>query len=124
MTDYQRIYWEKVDSGQLWLQFCPNCQKFVFYPRELCPFCLQAHLEWRPVSGTGKVHSYTIVYVSALPEFQDKVPYLYALVELDEGVKMSTNLIDCSLDQVQVDLPVIFTTMKREGKTLPVFRPI
>jgi uncharacterized OB-fold protein len=123
MTDYQYTYWEHLQSGQLWLQFCPRCDKFVFYPRELCPYCLQSHLEWRALSGQGKVYSYTIIYVSALPEFQDKVPYIYALVELAEGVRIPTNLIDCPLDQVRVDLPVLLTTINRAGRTLPVFRP-
>ena len=123
MTDYQRIYWEKLNSGQLWLQFCPHCQKFIFYPRESCPSCLLPLLEWRPVSGQGRIYSYTIVYVSALPEFQAEVPYIYALVELSEGIRMATNLIDCALDQIRIDLPVTLTTIVKEGKVLPVFRP-
>lgn len=123
MPDYKDIYWQKLATGKLWLQFCPSCQKFIFYPRGLCPYCLEPELEWTPASGQGKVHSYAIVNVSALPEFKEETPYIYAVIELAEGVKMPSNLIDCSLDKVHVDLPVELTFIERDGKTLPVFKP-
>jgi uncharacterized OB-fold protein len=123
MPNYKEIYWQKLATGKLWLQYCPSCQKFIFYPRSLCPYCLEPELEWKTVSGQGKVYSYTIVYVSALPEFQEEIPYIYAVIELAEGVKMPSNLVDCPLDKVHVDLPVELTFITRDGKTLPVFKP-
>jgi uncharacterized OB-fold protein len=123
MSDYKQTYWQKLKTGELWLQYCIECQQFIFYPRETCPHCLQSKLEWQPVSGLGIVYSYTIVNVSALPEFIDQTPYIYAIIELAEGVKLPSNIIDCPLEQVQVGLPVKLTMIKRGENTLPVFTP-
>lgn len=122
MSDYKQIYWDKLADGSFSLQFCPHCNKYIFYPREICPYCLEHELEWKPVSGQGTIYSYTIVHVSALPEFKDKTPYIYALVELAEGVRIPSNLIDCHLDEVRVGMPVMLTYIKKEGKTLLVFK--
>lgn len=124
MTDYQQIYWDHITQGSLWLQFCPRCQRYLFYPRRHCPYCTEPALEWREVSGKGRIYSFTIVRISALPEFKDQVPYIYALVDLAEGVRMPTNIIDCPLDQVQVNMPVELSIIKREGRALPVFKPV
>ncbi len=123
MRDYRQIYWDKLAGGELWLQFCPVCNQYIFYSRERCPHCLQDSLEWKPVKGRGRLHSYTVVHVSALPEFKDQVPYICALVELDEGVRMPSNLIDCSLDKIQIEMTVEMAFIERSGKLLPVFRP-
>jgi len=124
MTDYTKTYWQYISSGKLCLQFCAACQKYIFYPRGLCPHCLQPGLEWKEATGQGVVHSYTIVHVSALPDFQDDTPYIYALIDLAEGVRMPSNLIDCPLDQVRINLPVELVFIERKGKTLPVFKPV
>jgi len=123
MTDYQHTYWEHIREGSFWLQFCDHCQRYVFYPRKHCPYCLSENLEWRQTSGRGRVHSYTAVRVSALPEFKDLVPYIYALVDLVEGVRIPTNIIGCAVDQVRVDMPVTLAIIEREGRALPVFKP-
>ncbi len=123
MINYQQFYWNKLESGELWLEFCSHCRKFIFYPRERCPHCQQLGLQWIQSPGTGTLYSYTIVHVSPLPEFQDKTPYIYALVELDEGVRLATNLIDCPLDKVQIGMPLKLVCTKRAGRNLPVFKP-
>jgi hypothetical protein len=123
MTNYKEKYWQKLATGKLWLQYCPTCQKFIFHPRGLCPYCWESGLDWKPVSGQGQVHSYTIVNVSSLPEFKEETPYIYAIIELAEGVKMPSNLIDCPLNKVQVGMLVELTFITRDGKTLPVFKP-
>ena len=123
MTDYKDTYWHYISSGKLCLQFCPACKQYIFYPRGLCPNCLQSGLEWKEVTGKGRVYSYTIVHVSALPDFQNEIPYIYALIELAEGVRMPSNLIDCPMDKVRVGLSVELAFIKRKGKILPVFKP-
>mgnify|MGYP001223049456 CR=1 FL=1 len=124
ISSYKKKYWNKVAAGELWLQFCLHCDRFIFYPREHCPHCYRADLEWKPTLGRGKLYSYTVVHVSALPDFKGEVPYIYALVELNEGVRIPTNIIDCPLDKIQVDMPVELAFIEREGRTLPVFKPI
>jgi uncharacterized OB-fold protein len=81
-------------------------------------------MEWRQVSGRGRIHSFTIVRVSALEEFKGQVPYVYALVDLAEGVRIPTNIVACPPEQVRVDMPVNLAIIKREGRSLPAFKPI
>ncbi len=108
---------------RLQLQYCPACKKYIFYPREFCPECLEVKPEWRDSTGRGKVYSYTIVRWSALKSFESKVPYIYAIVELDEGVRMPTNIVDCPVDEVKIGMPVEVTWQREGKKDIPVFRP-
>ncbi|MEQ8200894.1 MAG: OB-fold domain-containing protein [Syntrophomonadaceae bacterium] len=120
---YRQTFRDKLKTGRLWLQYCPACARHVFYPRERCPYCWGTELDWQPLSGLGQVYSYTIVRVSALPEFQP--PYIYALVELAEGVRLAANIEDCPLDRIEVGMPVQVKIINREGhEGLPVFVPL
>jgi uncharacterized OB-fold protein len=98
-------FWEAARQGRLLLQYCPRCQRYIFYPRPYCIHCL-GELEWREASGRGRVYSFTIVRRPATPAFADKVPYVYAIVELEEGVRMTANIVGCRPEEVRVDMPV------------------
>jgi len=80
-------------------------------------------LEWMPVSGWGVVNSFTVVYL-APPGFEDQLPYVVALVDLDEGVRMMTRLIGCSVGDVRIGMPVQveFTLLEKDDISLPTFR--
>jgi len=106
MTDHHDTKRAETNHEALELQYCPACQKYIFYPRELCPYCLEAKPEWKGVSGRGRVYSYTVVRQSALKEFVKKVPYIYAIVELDEGVRIPTTIIGCPVDEIEIGMPV------------------
>lgn len=123
MSEYNRIYWQKVQNGELWLQYCNNCNKFIFYPRSICPFCLESAPEYKKSAGKGRVYSYTIVNISDLPEFNRETPYIYAVIELNEGVKMPASVVECSFDEIRIDLPVELAIIERSGRTLPAFKP-
>jgi uncharacterized OB-fold protein len=101
-----RPFWEGTRAHQLRIQRCRDCRKYIFYPRALCPFCLSEHLEWRVASGRGKVYSYTVVRRAMHPAFREDVPYVLAIVELDEGPRLTTNIIGVPADEVRVDMPV------------------
>lgn len=119
-----RFYWEKAAEGELWLQKCQECSKFIFYPRVICPQCFGDKLEWVPASGKGKVYTYTVIYRTDLAAFAHKLPYIYAIVELDEGPRMSANVINCPADEVHVGLPVEVVFEEIEpGVKLPQFQP-
>jgi len=98
-------FWEAARQGRLLLQYCSRCQKYIFYPRPYCIRCL-GELEWREASGRGRVYSFTIVRRPATPAFADKVPYVHAIVELEEGVRMTANIVGCRPEEVRVDMPV------------------
>ena len=117
-------YWEAAKRHELVCQRCVACSNWIFYPREQCPVCFSQKLEWAPASGRGRVYTYTIVYQPAHPGFQDKAPYAYAIVQLDEGVRVPTNIVECAPEDVRVDMPVVavFDDVSVEW-TLVKFKP-
>ncbi len=121
-----RPFWESVKAHAMRIQRCAACGRYVFYPRPLCPHCFSAALEWTPISGRGVVYSFTIVYRHPGAAFQAELPYVVALVELDEGVRMLTNLVQVAPDpaQLRIGMPVevVYEDVTPEI-TLPKFRP-
>ena len=113
-------FWEGIAEGVLRVQRCGACGRHVFYPRAVCPHCASSELDWVDASGRGRIHSYTVVH-RAPPEYRDEVPYVVALVELDEGVRMMTRLMDVEPAGVCVDLPVEVAI--QGDPRLPYFRP-
>jgi uncharacterized OB-fold protein len=81
-------YWSGAADGVLLLQHCAACGRPRFYPRLLCPFCHSDEQRWEQASGRGTIYSFSIVYRAPVPAFADKVPYVVALIDLDEGVRM------------------------------------
>lgn len=73
------------------VQYCPECRQYQFYPRPFCVRCSCESLEWREISGLGTVYSFTVVWRPPLPDWP--VPYVVAIVELDEGVRLLANVI-------------------------------
>lgn len=117
-------YWEKAAQGELWIQRCRDCSSYFFYPRVLCPECWGENVEWAPVSGKGTVYSYTVVHRSDLQAFAEKTPYILAIIELDEGPRMTANVVNCPVDKVRVGMPVkaVFESTGPHLK-LPQFEP-
>ncbi len=120
-------YWEGCKSHELWLPFCRPCQTFFFYPRRFCPQCFGWDIEWRRVSGRGTVYSYAIQHRAFHPGWAQETPYVTAIVELDEGPRMYTNLVDVEPDpnSLRCDMPVevVFEDISEEI-SLPRFRPV
>lgn len=121
MPECNELYWDKLKEGSLYLQQCAHCNKFIFYPRNLCPYCFGSELDWKKVSGRGRVYSYTVVHLSALPEFAEETPYIYAIIELAEGVKMPATIINCPVNELKVDAPVELLMIEKHNRKLPVF---
>ena len=122
-TEVSRPHWDGCREGVLRVQRCTSCGDLVFIPRAGCPRCLTETLEWVESSGRGTVYSYTVVHRPQRPEFE--VPYVVAIIELEEGWHMLTNLVDCEPADATVGLPVevAFRPMSEEI-TLPCFRPL
>ncbi len=119
-----KVYWEGARRHELLLQQCGSCKRFRFYPRSVCPHCFSDQFEWRKASGRGSVYSFTVIHRAPFPAFRDKVPYVLALIELNEGVRMMTNIIDCDPDLITIGMPVEVTFEKvSEEITLPQFKP-
>jgi uncharacterized OB-fold protein len=119
-----RPFWEAAKRHELVMPRCTICDHLFFYPRSECPRCLSNHLEWMQVSGRGRLHTYTVVYQPANAAFRDDTPYIYAVVQLDEVPRMVSNVVQCDLDAVKVDMPLeaIFDDVTPEC-TLVKFKP-
>ena len=124
-TPETRPFWEATRRHELWLQRCRACGAYVFYPRAACQRCLGAELEWRRVSGRGRLHTFTVVHRGAR-NFPLPAPYVIAIVELDEGPRMMTNLVGIVPDPAKIAIgmavEVVFEDVSSEI-ALPRFRP-
>jgi hypothetical protein len=110
-------FWQAAAEGRLLLKFCRLCGRTHWYPRALCPHCHSADLEWREASGKGTVYSFTVVR-------RAEPPYVLALVRLDEGTTLLTNIVDCDPDSVRIGQRVALCFRPaREGRSMPYFRP-
>ncbi len=119
-------FWESVKAHEMKIQRCNDTGKYFFYPRGMSPFTLSSNISWEPVSGKGTVHAFTIVHLNRAPGFSDDLPYVVAMVELEEGPRMMSNLIDIEADpeHVKIGMPVeLFYDDVTDEITLPKFKP-
>jgi uncharacterized OB-fold protein len=101
-----RPFWDGLAVDEVRLQQCRACDAWVFYPRPRCSTCLSDNLDWHTVSGRGTVYTYTVARQATHPAFADQVPQLLAVVELAEGVRITTTLVGLRSDDVRIGLPV------------------
>jgi uncharacterized OB-fold protein len=123
--DLTRPFWEAAQRQQLVLPRCTRCGRYHFYPRELCPNCFSSDREWVPVSGRGRLYTYTLIHQPENRAFQGDVPYVHAIVRLEEGVMMISNVVQCKVpDDLRVDMPLVavFDAVTPEW-TLVKFKP-
>lgn len=114
-------YWQAAAEERLLLPRCRSCGRVHHHPRGLCPYCWSADLDWVEAAGTGEVVTFSVVHQPPSPAFA--VPYVLAVVELTEGPRMMTNIIDVDPARVTVGMAVTVTFEQRTQTTLPQFRP-
>src|SRR5229473_496015 len=125
VTEENRPFWEGCQQGKLLLQNCTKCQRCQFYPRLYCMQCGSNSLRWIEASGNGVVYSYTIIHQNKSPEFVHDTPYNVAIVQLEEGPRMLSNIVEIEPGELQVDLPVtVAFDQVTDTITLPRFRPL
>ncbi len=118
-----RRYWSAAAEGKLLLQQCASCGHRQFYPRALCTAC-GADPEWLEASGRGTVHTFTIVRQMGMKPFRDELPYVVAMVELDEGPLIMGNVTDCAPDDVHIGMPVeVHFARVDDSIGIPYWRP-
>ncbi|WP_157488964.1 OB-fold domain-containing protein [Pseudofrankia sp. DC12] len=126
LTDNTRFFWEGAARRELLILRCQDCGYYVHPPRPICRRCLSVNMTPERVSGLGTLYTYTVSVAAYHPYWTDKVPFVLAVVELDEqpGLAVTTNIIDCPEKRLRVGLPVEVTfTDAAPGLTLPVFHP-
>jgi uncharacterized OB-fold protein len=119
-----RPYWDGLKQGELRIQRCTACSHVVFYPRSICPQCHADLLEWIVASGKGTIYSYTVAHKAYGP-FAADVPFVIVLVELEEGARMLSRLLDAPRERVTIGAAVRVTFEGTDEElTLPYFRLI
>ena len=117
-------YWDACREGRLLFQRCRQCGRAVFYPRARCPSCGADEMDWEEASGRGTVYSYSVLSRSAEPALGLSVPYVVALIDLAEGARIMSNIVDCPAPDVDIGMAVQvrFEPVSAEI-SLPVFAP-
>jgi uncharacterized OB-fold protein len=125
VTDDLAPFFAAAREGRLVVESCKRCGRRRFPPRPICSECLGREAEWVSSSGRGKVVSFNVMHQVYHPGFAAEVPYAVVLVELDDGGRMLSNVVDCPLDRLTIglDVEVTFERMSDEI-TLPKFRPV
>ena len=122
---FSKVFWEACHEHRLSLQKCDHCGTVRYYPRPFCPECQSGDHQWITCSGRGTVYSFTVVHRPLTRWFKGKVPMTVAVVELEEGTRMMSNVIDVDPEQVKVGMPVqVSFEDVDEHITLPLFRPV
>ncbi|WP_424212402.1 Zn-ribbon domain-containing OB-fold protein [Streptomyces sp. BI20] len=126
IDDFTRTWWEACAQERLLVRHCVACGRSHHYPREFCPFCWAdgEKVAWRPASGRAELYTWSVIHRNDLPPFGTRVPYTAAVVDLVEGPRMMTEVVDCEAADLVVGMPleVAFREIA-EGVRVPVFRP-
>jgi uncharacterized OB-fold protein len=118
-------FWDACRERRLLIKRCRACGRPHFYPRPFCPHCWSDDVDWEEASGRATLYTFSIVRRNDLPPFNERVPYVAAVVDLEEGVRMLTNVVDCSLEDVEIGMRLEVTFRdETDDVTLPVFRPL
>jgi uncharacterized protein len=123
-TPETQPFWDGCTAGELRIQRCTDCGKPYFYPRPVCPDCGSANVEWFTASGRATLYSYVINHRAA-PGFADDAPYAIAVVQLEEGPRMMTNILGlpATPEALELDMPLQVTFEARGHVSLPQFKP-
>lgn len=118
-------FWRATKKRRLLIQECVKCSSLIFYPRKYCPQCWSAELGWREASGKAKVYTFAIMRDMVEPKFMPDLPYVLAMVDLQEGVRMMTQIVQCDPAKVEIgmDVEVVFRDLT-DQHALPLFRPV
>ncbi|QMU79474.1 Zn-ribbon domain-containing OB-fold protein [Streptacidiphilus sp. PB12-B1b] len=128
---FTRVYWEAAARGRLLVRRCGGCGRAHHYPREFCPYCWSEDVAWEEASGRATLYTWSEVHANDLPPFRDRLPYVAAVVDLEEGPRMMTEIVDCPVAELRIGMPlfVTFTTAETADPQIThmaavaVFRP-
>ena len=117
-------YWQAAESGELRLPWCATTGRCFFPPRQYSPFVAGGAVDWVTASGRARLYSYVISHRAA-PGFEDEVPYVLAVVELAEGPRMMTNIVDVdpTPESLELDMPLVVRFRQQGERVVPVFAP-
>lgn len=103
---WSRAFWDGAKQGKLLLKRCKDCGHIDHPPYMYCTECMSFNHEWIEASGKGKIHTFTTTYLGAPPAFAHEQPYTVAMIDLEEGVRMLSNIIGAKPEDIKIDLDV------------------
>lgn len=117
-------FWDAAREGHFLLRRCADCGRAHHYPRPFCPFCWSEDVPWVQASGRATLYTFSTVFLNDLPPFSDSVPYVAAVVDLEEGPRVMTQIVDAGPAELSLgmSLEVVFRPLNDEI-TAPYFRP-
>ena len=122
--DISRPFFEGAQRGELVIQRCAGCRAYLAPGSRACTECLSESLEWVPASGRATLFTFAIMHQRYHPGFFDEIPYNIAVVELEEGPRLNTNIVGVPNERLRVGMPLVVTFEEvGEGVVLPKFRP-
>lgn len=124
ITSLNAPFWEGTAKGELRVQHCDACGANFRFTHSWCPSCWTPDPGFIVAAGSGVVATYTVLHVAPFAAFEDRLPYVLALIDLDEGVRMMANIVDCDPSDVTIGLRVSVIYEDRDGVALPQFRPV
>ena len=121
---YSQAFWDATKQNKLLIQVCGECDSRIFFPRKQCPECWSEKLDWIEATGKANIYAFSETNEGVEAAFRDDLPIVLAWVDLPEGIRMQTNIIDCDPDDIEIgqSVDVIFKRATDEI-TLPFFRP-
>lgn len=124
VSSLNRPYWDGLEAGRFVMPKCDACGAVWYPPAPFCPECWSRDFSWQPLSGRGKVNSWVVFHQAYFASFRDDVPYNVAEVELEEGPRLLTNLVEVANDAIEIGMPVevVFDSVSDEV-SLAKFRP-
>ena len=124
IEDDTRPFWDAAGEGRFLVKRCRACGAVHHYPRQFCPSCWSDDVAWVDASGRATLYTWSVVYANDLPPFPERLPYIAAVVDLEEGPRVMTNIVDCDPADLRIgmDLVVDFRSLT-DDITAPVFRP-
>ena len=125
ITPDNQPFWDACRAHELHVPFCSSCDVLFMPPSPICPHCLNMELSWRQVSGRGQVSTFVEVHQKWFEAFADDLPYNVAQIQLEEGPRLTANLVDVDNADIRVGMSVqvVFDDID-EQLTLPRFRPV
>jgi uncharacterized OB-fold protein len=117
-------FWDAASEARLLICRCNACGEAFHYPRPFCPTCWSEDIAWEEASGRGTLYTYSTVFVNDLPPFKERLPYVAAAVDLEEGPRIMTNIVDVEPGDLEVGMAVEVTYRElTPDVSAPVFRP-
>jgi uncharacterized OB-fold protein len=124
LTGLNQPYWDGAARGELVIQRCTVCAHFIHFPEPICPACGAADFTYEPVSGQGRVETFSVIHRSFVAAFADRTPYVIAWIALpeQEGLRAFGNVTGCAPDEVAIGMAVEVFFEDRDGRPTPNFR--